>query len=51
MGADAIPSWVVGNTVSMRIVRDPEGGELRSAPAEGDELDDEDREYTDEGYR
>lgn len=43
-------SIVCSVVVPMRIVRDPEARELRAAPSEGDDLDDEDEEDTDQRY-
>ena len=36
------------HTVTVRVVLDANGGELGCAPAEGDQFDDEDHEYTNE---
>ena len=44
-------SIVRGVVVPVRIVRDPEARELRAAPSEGDDLDDEDEENADQRYR
>ena len=42
---------VVGlQAVAMRVVRDAQAPQLRAAPAEGSDLDDEDEEYADQGY-
>ena len=43
-------SIVCGVVVPVRIVRDPKARELRAAPSEGDDLDDEDEENAEQRY-